>query len=98
MGKDINADYIDEQSTILAKTISEFFLERNMTFKKALVVLIAGIGKLLQILCKITDNDKDLVFDAFLGALKKYKAIGGDKRIDMICEITKSSREAKDMN
>lgn len=98
MGKDVNADYIDEQSTLLAQTISKFFLERNMTFKKALVIFIAAAGKFLQILCNITDSDKNLVFDAFLGALKKYKDIGGDERIDIICKMAKSSREAKDMN
>ena len=86
---------VDTLSTELASVISSFMARPGIKWNEAFIVIIAGVSKLLQIVCKLSGFPEKELTDIICDGIKSYFEHGGDARIDEIIKATSSICDRK---
>lgn len=91
MAQNYDFEKVDRLSTEVMTTLTKLFSKNNLTIREALLVIVGGLGKLLQVVSYAAEIERERIFTTVAEGILTYFKKGGDDRIDMAIRLTNES-------
>jgi len=98
MEKKYDFEKVDQLSTAVMSIMVNLLEKNNLTIREALLVIVGGLGKLLQVVAYAAKMEKEKIFTTVAEGLLTYLKKGGDDRVDMAIRLINESLNEQEDN